>query len=223
VSALEVTTATAELNAYLGEVLVERKKDPGEDLISMMAASKAAEAMTDREVVANCTHLVFAGAGTTTSLMSFCVVLLAQHPEQRREIAEDRSLVPRAIEEVMRMRALVANPRIVTGGDAEIDGVRVPEGASVVALTSAANRDPERWERPHEFDVLRQKKQHLGFGFGMHVCLGLNLARLETEVYLNRLLDQLPEWDVLIDIDMSKSPVTGTINNQIPSIPIGKG
>ena len=70
----------------------------------------------------------------------------------------------------------------MTDGDAVIEGATVPEGSTVVGVICAANRDPSRWDRPNEFDVTRDRKQHLGFGFGMHVCLGLNLARLETEV-----------------------------------------
>jgi cytochrome P450 len=161
--------------------------------------------MTRSEIVANSSQIVFAGAGTTTTLMSSCIVLLAMHPDQRRAVGADRSLVPRAIEEVLRYRGVtqLTAPRIVVDGDAEVDGVRVPEGAQIIAMVGAANRDPDRWERPNDLDVLREPKQHLGFGFGMHSCLGMNLARLEIEVYLNRMLDLLPEWQVTNEIDLS--------------------
>jgi cytochrome P450 len=222
VSGIEKMSGTGELNAYIGEILVERKRSRGNDLISMMAASRAAERMTDSEIIANATQLVFAGAGTTTSLMTSCVVLLAQHPDQRRLVAADRSLVPRAIEEVMRLHGpgVFAAPRIVCDGDATVDGVRVPEGATLMPIVTACNRDPLRWERPREFDLLRESKQHLGFGFGMHVCLGLNLARLETETYLNLLLDGLPDWELVTDVDFSSSPFTGTVIEPIRSLPI---
>jgi cytochrome P450 len=222
---IELRAGTAGLNAYIGEVLAMRKKALGDDLISMMAASEVAKTMTDREIVANSTQLVFAGSGTTTSLMTSCVILLAQHPEQRRQIAEDRSLLPQAIEEVLRFHgpAAFAATRLVSDGDAAIEGVRVPEGATLITFISACNRDPERWDRPAEFDIFREPKQHLGFGFGMHVCLGLNLARLETETYLNRLLDRLPDWQLATDVDISRSPIAATPTYQLPSLPIVAG
>ena len=101
-SGKEASAGTAALNAYIGELLPKKKQPAAEDLIGMIGRSEVAKTMTDREVVANSTQLVFAGSGTTTSLMSVCVVLLAQHPDQRRLLVNDRSLVPQAIEEVMR-------------------------------------------------------------------------------------------------------------------------
>jgi cytochrome P450 len=211
-SGIELADGTSSLNGYIDNVVAERTDAPGEDLISMMITSGAASTMTRGEIVANSSQLVFAGAGTTTALMSSCVVLLARHPEQRRALAADRSLLPEAIEEVLRFRgvAQLTAPRIVTDGDAEIEGVRVPEGAQVVPIIGAANRDPNRWERAQELDVLREHRQHLGFGFGMHNCLGLNLARAEVQLLLDRLLDHIPEWVVANDdaIDLS-NPFSG--------------
>jgi cytochrome P450 len=202
---VELGGATAAMNQYVAGVAAERSGTGGTDLISVMLESDVAATMTRSEIVANSSQLVFAGAGTTTTLMSSCIVLLAMHPDQRRAVDADRSLVPRAIEEVLRYRGVtqLTAPRIVVDGDAEVDGVRVPEGAQIIAMVGAANRDPDRWERPNELDVLREPKQHLGFGFGMHSCLGMNLARLEIEVYLNRMLDLLPEWQVTNEIDLS--------------------
>jgi cytochrome P450 len=204
-SGVELGGGTAAMNQYVAGVVAERTGKHGDDLISVMLESDIAKTMTAGEIVANSSQLVFAGAGTTTALMSSCIALLATHPDQRRAVAEDRSLVPRAIEEVLRYRGVtqLTAPRIVSGGDAEVEGVRVPEGAQIVAMVGAANRDPDRWERPNELDVLREPKQHLGFGFGMHSCLGMNLARLEIEVYLNRMLDLLPDWQVTNEIDLS--------------------
>jgi cytochrome P450 len=206
-SGIELANGTSSLNGYIENVVAERTDAGGTDLISMMTTSEAAKTMTRSEIVANSSQLVFAGAGTTTALMSSCVVLLARHPDQRRALAADRSLLPEAVEEVLRFRGVsqLTAPRIVADGDAEIEGVRVPEGAQVVPIIGAANRDPERWEGAQELDVLREHKQHLGFGFGMHNCLGMNLARLEVQLLLDRLLDQLPEWVVANDdaIDLS--------------------
>jgi cytochrome P450 len=120
---------------------------------------------------------------------------LAQHPEQREEIRRDRSLVLPAIEEAHRWTSvLVYNLRFVKEDGTEVAGVRLPRGATVMALQAAANRDPERWDHPDTFDIHRPAQAHLGFGAGLHSCLGLNLARLETEVLINKLLDEIPEW-----------------------------
>jgi cytochrome P450 len=200
----EAAEAVASLNGYFASEIPLRRKSPGDDLVSMMATAPVSENMTFGEVVANNTQLVFAGNETTARLMGHCLLVLAQHPDQRRAIAQDRSLIPQAIEEIHRFQTIahIAAPRFVVDGDAEIDGTVVPEGARVVVLFGAANRDPDRWENPHEFDIFRERTQHLGFGFGMHSCLGLNLARLEVEVYLNRMLDLIPEWELADDANL---------------------
>jgi cytochrome P450 len=218
-----------QLRDYLEAVLVERRKDlaagrrhPGSDLLSMMAGSEVAKTLSESEVVANCTQLVFAGAGTTATLMSVCAVLLSQHPDQRRRVVEDRSLIGPSIEEVLRFRgpAYALPPRMVAEGGGEIEGVRVPEGGVIGILLGAVNRDASRWEDPNRFDIFREPKQHLGFGFGMHFCFGANLARFQTAVYLERLLDRLPEWSVPLEIDFSKNPIYGAVSAPIHSIPI---
>lgn len=182
---------------YVADAVAAKRLAPGNDLISMMVTSDVAQTMTNDEVVANCSQIVSAGSGTTAGVMNSCVLLLAQHPDQRRTVAADRSLVHQAIEEAIRFRSVpFSAPRVVADGDAELEGVRIPQGATVLPLLGAANRDPLRWERPNEFDVLREPRQHLGFGFGMHNCLGLNFGRLVVQIYLNRLLDRIPDWEI---------------------------
>ncbi len=221
-----------QLRDYLADVLIERKRDlqvgkrhPSSDLLSMMVGHEVAETMSDSEIVANCTQLVFAGAGTTSSLMSAAVVLLAQHPDQRRRIIEDSSLLGPAIEEVVRFRGPAhAGPyRMVMDGDAVVEGIRIPEGALVSCLLGAVNRDPRRWDDPATFDIERPAKQHFGFGFGMHHCFGSSLVRLETGLYLARLLERLPDWSLEAEIDLTKDPFFGSVAAAIPSIPIAKG
>jgi cytochrome P450 len=159
--------------------------------------------MDEQEIVASNTQLVFAGNETTAKLMASTLVALGLHPEQRRLLVEARSLIPQAIEEVLRWMPVVdALPaRHACSDESEVGGVRVPRGAAMAPLIVAANRDPSRWRDPHRFDILRERKQHLGFGFGMHVCLGLNLARLEVQVWLDCLLDRLPDYHVAGPID----------------------
>jgi cytochrome P450 len=211
-SGIEAAPGAESLNSYLAKVVAERRHGQGRDLISLMARSDVANSLvTERDIVANATQLVFAGSGTTMSLMSSCLLMLAEAPEQRDLLNADRSLVPRAVEEVLRLRtvAQLAAPRVVTDGPADIDGVRVPEGGTVVCLLGAANRDPERWQDPAKFDVMREQKQHLGFGFGMHNCLGLNLARLEVEIYLNRMLDLIPNWRIAEPVEVRVDAFVG--------------
>jgi cytochrome P450 len=185
--------ATKELNDYLAEQVKQRREQPGDDLVSKMAVSDVP--LAEDEVIASNTQLVFAGNETTSKLMGYVIVALAQHPDQREEIRDDRSLLPAAIEEAHRWTSvLVFNLRFVKEDGTEVCGVPLPAGATVMALQAAANRDPDRWDDPARFDIHRPPQAHLGFGAGLHSCLGLNLARLETEALINQLLDKVPEW-----------------------------
>jgi cytochrome P450 len=158
--------------------------------------------MTDNEVIASNTQLVFAGNETTAKLMAHTLVSLAAHPDQRRLLAGDRSLIPQAIEEVHRWQTITQFiDRDVRNGDVQLGGVVIPNGSVVTPMQGAANRDPARWETASSFDITRPPRQHLGFGFGMHSCIGLNLARLEAQIWLDRFLDELPDYEVVRDVD----------------------
>jgi len=194
--------ATARLNEYMRKRILNADAAASGDLVTKMATSEVAKKMPLTEIMANSTQLVFAGNETTAKLMAHILVTLAQHPDQRRAIVEDRSLIPQAIEEVHRWQVVSQeNARIAAPEGAEVQGVAIPGGAEVKILVGAANRDPSRWEDPHTFDIFREPRQHIGFGFGMHSCIGLNLARLETTIWLDRFLDELPEYELAGDID----------------------
>lgn len=187
--------ASAALNEYLAREILARRREPGDDLVSKMAATDVP--MSEEEVVASNTQLIFAGNETTSKLMGYALVALALHPDQREQLRLDRSLLPRAVEEVHRWTSvLVFNLRFVKEGGAEVGGVSLPPGATLMALQAAGNRDPSRWENPQKFDIHRPRQAHLGFGSGLHNCIGMNLARLETEALLDRLLDLVPEWEI---------------------------
>lgn len=193
--------ATKSLNGCIAGEIERRRKCPGDDLISTMVQSPVAATMPENEIVANNTQLVFAGNETTAKWMAHTLVTLARHPDQRRLLVEDRALIPRALEEVLRYETVAQlGRRTVRTSDAVVAGVPIPEGDAVACLLGAADRDPLRWDRPNEFDVLRAPKQHLGFGFGLHLCIGIHLARLETQIWLDHLLDRLPDWVVADDI-----------------------
>ena len=200
--------ATANLNAHLREVIVERQRKPvrSSDLISRMVHDEFGKTMAEEEMVASATQLLFAGTETTSKLMATTLVALAEHPDQRNRISNDRSLVPQAVEEVHRWRTLTqVIPRQACADDSAIQGVPIPRGASLELLTGAANRDPARWVNPDRFDIERSYRGHLGFGFGMHVCLGLSLTRLEAQIWLDRILDLLPEYQVAAPLDYGQN------------------
>lgn len=199
--------ASAELNVYIGAQVAERRRRASDDLVGkMVGAPYACTHMSEAEVVASNVQLVFAGNETTAKLMAHILVTLARHPDQRRLLAEQRELVPAAVEEAHRYQTITQFiDRRVKAPEVEISGVRLPEGSIVTAMHGAANRDPTRWEDPLRFDIRRPLHGHIGFGFGMHLCLGQNLARLETAVWLNRLLDLLPEYELAQEVDYGRN------------------
>ena len=190
--------ATRKMNEFCTEVINDRRKRPTDDLVSAMVHSDVAKhQMSEQEIVASLSQLVFAGNETTANLMALTLEILAANPDQRRMLAQDRSLIPAAVEEINRWSTPVAvKSRTTRGGAAKIGGIPIPDDSAILCLPIGANRDPEHWDDPDRFNVKRTPKSHLGFGFGKHVCLGLNLGRLEAIVWLNRLLDELPEWEV---------------------------
>ena len=154
---------------------------------------------------------VIAGAGneTTGRLIGWLAKVLAEHPDQRRDIVQDRSLIPKVIEETLRFEPTGhATARVVTH-DVEYHGTTVPAGSAMLLLIGSANRDPRRYERADEFDVHREDAGHLTFGWGVHHCLGAALARLEGRVALDELLNRFPEWDV--DHDAIELAPTSTV------------
>jgi cytochrome P450 len=142
--------------------------------------------------------MLLAGAGneTTTRLIGWTGKLLAEHPDQRRAIVDDRSLLPNAIEEILRYEApSPVQARVMTRA-MEHHGQTVPEGSVMVLLNGSANRDDRAFPDGDRFDIRRQINHHLSFGYGIHFCLGAALARLEGRIALDEVLNRFPEWDV---------------------------
>lgn len=153
-----------------------------------------------------------AGAETTTRLIGWMGKLLSQHPDQRRLLAEDRSLLPNAIEEILRYEPPALQAARYVTRDIEFHGRAIPEGAALLTLIGAANRDERRFGATAEsFDVTRAPRQHLTFGVGAHYCLGNALARLEGRIALDEILNRFPDWEVDLDaaIFSSSSAVRG--------------
>ena len=155
---------------------------------------------------------VVAGAGneTTTRLIGWAGKVLAEHPDQRRELVQDPALIPRAIEELLRYEPPAPHAARYVTRDVTLHGQTVPEGAVMMMLIGAANRDPRQFGSDSEdFNIHRQPRQHLTFGVGTHFCLGSALARLEGRIAIEEILNRFPDWDV--DLSSARLSPTSTV------------
>jgi cytochrome P450 len=182
-----------------------RAAHPSDDLMTQLLNAEFEDengetrTLTRDEVLTYTAVIAGAGNETTGRLIGWLAKLLAEHPDQRREVVEDRSLIPNVIDEALRFEPTGhAIARYVTQ-DVEYHGTTVPAGSPMLLLMAAANRDPRRYPDPDVFDIHRDDIQHLTFGFGLHFCLGASLARLEGRVALDELLNRFPEWEVDYD------------------------
>ena len=165
--------------------------------------------LTRQEVLTYTAVVAGAGNETTGRLIGWLAKVLAEHAEQRRAVVQDRSLIPNVIDETLRFEPTGhAVARYVTE-DIDYYGTTMPAGSAVLALVASANRDPRCFSHPDVYDVRRQDLQHLTFGYGLHFCLGANLARLEGRVALDELLNRWAEWDV--DYDHIRLAPTSTV------------
>ncbi len=192
-----------------------RAKNPSDDLMTeLLKAEFVDETGTNRKLTRE-EILIFiniiAGAGneTTNRLIGWTGKVLAEHPAQRRQIYENRGLIPQAIEELLR----VEPPGPVVGRyvakDTEFHGQKIPAGSAILFLVGAANRDPRKFTDSETFDIHRRRVPHLTFGYGFHSCLGNALARIEGRIALDELLNRFPEWDV--DLDNAHLSSTSTV------------
>ncbi len=157
-----------------------------------MTAELDGEQLDDEEIYSFLRMLLPAGIETTYRSSGNLLSLLLTHPEQLDAVRADRTLLPQAIEEALRFESpVMITPRVATNAT-NLGGVDIPAGAGVTAVLASANRDPAAYDDPETFDIFRDPKQHVSFGVGAHLCLGMHLARMETRVALNALFDRLP-------------------------------
>jgi cytochrome P450 len=197
------------------EYIEWRAHHPSDDLMTeLLQAEFEDETGTTRrltrvEVLNVVNLLAAAGNETTTRLIGWTGKVLADHPDQRRRIVEDRNLVPNAIEELLRFEApSPVQARYVTE-DVEHYGEVVPAGSAILLLNGSGNRDDRKFPDGDQFDVTRKIDHHLSFGYGLHFCLGAALARLEGRVALDEVLQRFPTWEV--DWDRAKQARTSTV------------
>ena len=187
--------ASASLCEYFGELVHERRGSEGRDLISVLANVRAPDGrqLDDDEIFSFLRLLLPAGAETTYRSSSNLMFGLLSHPDQLEAVRADRSLLPQAIEEGLRWEPPLLTIVRTATRDVEVCGVQVPAGSTVVTNLGSANRDEQRWDDPDRFDIFRERRPHLAFAHGPHMCLGMHLARMETTVVLGALLDRLPQ------------------------------
>ena len=212
--------ASAQLGVYLTEVINQRRAHPADDLISdLCVAEVEGERLCDDDILAFLRLLLPAGVETTYRATGNLLFGLLQRPEQLDALRADRSLFPQAFEEALRWEPPVTVILRRTLKDTELSGVAIPTGSDVGLFLGAANRDDRRYDDPDTFDMFRQAQQHVGFGFGVHMCLGMHLARMESRVAVNALLDRFD--DIRFDLGADDDPhIHGMAFRSPTSLPV---
>lgn len=188
--------AGVELQTYLAEQIEDHRAVVQDDLINDLLVANDDGVLNDAELVASLILLLIAGNETTTNLIGTGLKLLGAHPDQRQLVVDDPKLIEGAVEEILRYEGVVQVVARLASEGSTLAGVDIEAGDVVLLLPGAANRDPGAFPDPGRFDVRRDPNQHLGFGHGVHHCLGASLARLETRLALSAFLRRFPGYEV---------------------------
>jgi hypothetical protein len=189
--------AAAEIYAYFEHLLVKRRLDDGEDLLSLLLAAGVQGEISHLEILGFCYLLIIAGNETSTKLIGNIAYQLQRHPDHREALLADPTLVPNAVEEVLRFDPVTHMMARTLTRDVELHGERMQAGSKVALILASANRDERFWQRPDELDLHRHDaKEHLAFGFGIHHCIGAALARSEARVALAEMLRRIPRYRI---------------------------
>jgi cytochrome P450 len=179
---------------YVARLVAEKRQHPTDDLISqMIAIEEEGDRLSETELLSMITLLIFAGHETTSNLIATGTMMLLDHPDQLEKLKADLSLVPSAVEELLRFNgpATIAGPRFAIE-DIELAGQSVKKGDVLFAVLASANRDEAQFTEPEELDIARALNRHVAFGQGIHTCLGAPLARLEGDIAFSTLLRRMP-------------------------------
>jgi len=206
-------------NFVSGEIFADyiewRAQHPSDDLMTELLEAEftdedgASRRLSRQEVLTYVTVIAGAGNETTTRLIGWAGKVLADHPDQRRQLVDDPTLIPDAIEELLRFESPAPHMARYVSHDVEVHGQVVPAGAIMLFLVGSGNRDDRHFDDGDRFDIHRQINQQLTFGYGIHFCLGAALARLEGRIALEEVLRRFPEWNV--DTEAAKLSPTSTV------------
>jgi len=181
------------MTTYFRDAIRQQRDNPREGLVrSLMLAEVDGDRLTEDEVVANSIVTMVGGLETTTNLIGNGVLTLLRHPEEMKRLRNDLTLVPSAVEEMLRYESPSQHTGRLAAEDVELGGKVIKKGQAVMAVMAAANRDPERFPDPDRFDVARQDNRHLAFGYAAHFCFGAALARVEGQEAFEAIIRRLP-------------------------------
>jgi cytochrome P450 len=195
-------TASVELGTYFQQQVDQRRSKITNDIIGdLVAAEIDGEKLTDEAIISFLRLLLPAGLETTYRSSGNLLQLLLTHPDQLAAVQKDRDLIPAAIEEGIRFETPLVLVTRNTTRDVEMHGIPIPAGAQINLCMGSANRDESRWAYPDRFDIHRQRRAHISFAGGIHSCLGMHLARVETTAMLNSLFDRVTDIELVADDD----------------------
>jgi cytochrome P450 len=190
----------ADVKVYLKGLIAERRENPGEDLLSkMVQAEEHGDMLSEDEIVIATNFLLFAGHETTANLIAVGMYYLMQHAEQMAQLRANPAKIPAAVEELLRYVSPVHTLARRTLEEVTVRGVTIPKDKSIFLLVGAANRDAEKFPDPEKLDINRPPTRSLGFGYGIHYCIGAALARLESQVTFETIIRRLPDIHMTVD------------------------
>ena len=213
--AMDASRVTAVRGGLFAEYIEWRVQHPSDDLMTALLTAEFVDEtgqtrrLSRQEVLTYTTVVAGAGNETTGRLIGWLGKLLGDHPDQRRQVAEDPSLIPGTVEETLRFEPPAPHVARYVAREVEFFGTRVPAGSALVLLVGSANRDERRYTHADRFDVQRRDASHLTFGYSLHYCLGASLVRLQGRVALDEVLKRFPDWEV--DHDNIKLAPTSTV------------
>ena len=200
----KILRSVEEMSSYFRSAMQEQRLHPQDGLVSaMMAADVDGAKLTDEEIIANLIVTMVGGQETTTNLIGNGILTLLRNPEAMKRLRNDSSLVPSALEELLRYESPSQHTARLAPDDVELGGKQIRKRQAVIAVMGAANRDPERFPDPDRLDIERQDNRHVAFGWAAHFCFGAHLARLEGQIAVSTLLQRLPD----LELDTKVPPV----------------